>query len=192
MIKTDINEIKRIQQGDIISEVEYIESISLDEGKLKISKIVFPLVLVLTQECDLTWDYESRTHEKGNQDKYLFSGIVVPIYNYEHFILGEHLSKLNQEMAKISTRPDKTDNKNLRNNETPRYHYLEFDGTVPIVNSVIDFKHYFTVSINQLQEYKNTNYVCTVSDLFRERISQRFANYLSRIGLPSMAPDQGK
>ena len=100
--------------------------------------------------------------------------------------MGNHLSELGRKMQTISPKLTKTDNKNLRNNDNPRYHFLEFDEKIPIVNSVIDFKHYFTVNITKLQEHKNSHYICTVSELFRERISQRFANYLSRIGLPEM------
>lgn len=185
MTRTNNKCLDRLQQGDIISDVEYIEYAEEHDGEIEISKIVFPLVMVLTQDCDLTWDYSSRNNsEKKNQDKYLFSAIVVPLYNYDHFINGEHLSEINQKMQTVSSNQNKTDNKNLRNNETPRYHYLEFDDTVPVVNSVMDFKHYFTVSIEKLQEHKKTHFVCTLSDLFRERVSQRFANYLSRIGLP--------
>lgn len=184
MTGTDNTKEKRIKQGDILSNVEFIESVSEKEGVITISKIVFPLVIVLTQDCDLTWDHETRNDETKNQDKYLFSAIVAPLYNYEHFIQGEHLSELNQIMAKINSNPSKTENKNLKNNETPRYHYLAFDDSVPIVNSVIDFKHYFTVNIVSLEKHKEKNFVCCVKELFRERISQRFTNYLSRIGLP--------
>lgn len=184
MVQTSGEYIDRIMQGDIISNVEYIEEVVEKEGVIKISKIIFPFVVVLTQDCDLTWDYETRKQFKGNQDKYLFSVIVAPLYNYEHFIAGDHLSELNRVMATISRKPDKTDNKNLRHNETPRYHYLEFDKNVQITNSVVDFKHYFTVNIEHLQKHKKTNFVCSLSPLFRERLSQRFANYLSRIGLP--------
>lgn len=180
-----MNKDSRIIQGDIISNVEYIESVKNIDGVLEISKIIFPMVLVLTQDCDLTWDYDNRQDlTKSNQDKYLFSVIVVPIYNYEHFIRGEHLSDLNQHMGTINSNPNKTENKNLKKNETPRYHYMEFTKDVPIVPSVIDFKHYFTVNIIELTEHKKNHYVCTLADLFRERVSQRFSNYLSRIGLP--------
>ncbi len=188
MIITRIDNTESLHQGDILSNVEYIESVIEDNGKIKISKICFPLVIVLTQECDLTWDYEARMDERKNEDKYLLSVIVAPLYNYEHFIDGKHLEELGQNMTPISRNVNKTPNKNLRHNETPRYHYLEFGEDIPIVNSVIDFKHYFTVNVEKLREHKKDSYVCTVGDLFRERISQRFANYLSRIGLPDMAP----
>ena len=186
MIQTNDEKAERIKQGDILTDVEYIEYADVIDGVIKISKIRFPLVIVLTQDCDLTWDFDSRKRITGTQDKYLFSAIVAPLYNYEHFILGDHLSELGQKMQTISAKLTKTDNKNLRNNENPRYHFLEFDDNIPIVNSVIDFKHYFTVNITKLQEHKDKHYICTVSELFRERISQRFANYLSRIGLPDM------
>lgn len=186
MIQTNADKVERIKQGDIIADVEYVEYVDVVNGVIKISKIKFPLVVVLTQDCDLTWDFDSRKRATGTQDKYLFSVIVAPLYNYEHFIAGEHLSELGQKMQTISPKLTKTDNRFLRNNENPRYHFLEFDENVPVVNSVIDFKHYFTVNVTRLQEHKAEHYICTVSDLFRERISQRFANYLSRIGLPEM------
>lgn len=199
MVRTNEENLERVQQGDILSDVEYIESVTEQNGIITVSKIIFPLVIVLTQDCDLTWDFKlRRTNEEArqrkergerevkesNQDKYLFSAIVAPLYNYEHFVDGEHLLELGQKMGTFSRKLTKTDNKNLRQNNTPRYHYLQFDESVPIVNSVIDFKHYFTVNIEQLREHKRAHYVCSVSELFRERISQRFANYLSRIGLP--------
>ena len=74
--------------------------------------------------------------------------------------------------------------KNLIDNEIPRYHYLKFSEDIPIVSSIIDFKHYFSVDIEYLKKHINENFVCQVSELYREHISQRFANFLSRIGLP--------
>ncbi len=172
-------------QGDVLKEVPYLEYCNEDNGQIEISQIIFPLVLVISQSCDLTWDYENRHKDNAsNQDKVLFSAIVVPLYNYEHFIMGEHLSELGRHMQKFNKDKKKTDNRNLRQNTNPRYHYLEFEDKYSIVPSVIDFKHYFSVNIEQLEQLRSTNYICTVEELFRERISQRFAEYLSRIGLP--------
>ena len=72
----------------------------------------------------------------------------------------------------------------LIKNERPRYHYIEFPARIPIVPSVIDFKHYFSVNIEYLKKLKRRNFVCQLSDLFREDVSVRFAGYLARIGLP--------
>ena len=192
MTQTNEDKQSRIQQGDILKDVEYIESVTTENGNIHISKIIFPLVIVLTQDCDLTWDYDAREKQGNNHDKYLFSVLVAPLYNYEHFIKGEHLSDLNQRMTDIFINPKKTENKNLRQNEKPRYHYLEFADNVPIVNSVIDFKHYFSVNVEYLRRHKKKNYICTISPLFREQISQRFSNFLSRIGLPPQQDEQNK
>ena len=185
MIKVTQEKNNRVCQGDILANVEYIEKVKEKDGILTVTKIVFPLVVVLSQECDLTWDFENRNNQgKGNQDKYLLSIIVAPLYNYEQFINGTHLSELEQQMATISSNKKKTDNKMLRDNKNPRYHFLEFDKNIRVVDSVVDFKHYFTVNTTTLQEMKKDNFVCSISELYRESLSQRFANYLSRIGLP--------
>jgi hypothetical protein len=174
----------RLRQGDIIEKIEYIQSVEEVDGTIVVNKILFPLVMVLTQDCDLTWDYESRKDTSGNDDKQLISVIVAPLYNYEHLIRGEHLSDIGRTMAKFSPDMKKTDNKTLRHNDNPRYHYLEFARTVQIVNSVIDFKHYFSVNAEYLKARKAEGFVCSVSELYREQVSLRFANFLSRIGLP--------
>jgi len=186
MIKVLRNPIERLCQGDIISNVELIEYAEIDsEGIVNISKIVFPFVIVLTQDCDLEQDYNNRINEeRSNEDKHILSVIVAPLYNVEHIYNGEHLSELNLKMQIINRKPTKTENKFLRQNKNPRYHYLEFEVNIPIVNSVIDFKHYFTVNSEGLKNLKKTNFICKVEELYREQISLRFSNYLSRIGLP--------
>lgn len=185
MIKTRKQRRPRICQGDIFRDVDYIEYVSEESGIIEVSRIVFPLVVVLTQDCDLEQDYHfrwSKSRSFPNHDKWLISVLVAPLYNVEHFYQGDHLSELNLKMQTISRK--NTPGKNLRNNETPRYHYIEFPPAVPLVPSVIDFKHYFSVNVNYLKKLKKTNFVCCVSDLYREDISQRFAGYLARIALP--------
>ena len=48
---------------------------------------------------------------------------------------------------------------------------------------VIDFKNFYTILTENLYKYKK-NRIATMSELFREELSQRFASFLSRIGLP--------
>lgn len=174
----------RISQGDIYKDVEFIEYAIEKKGVIEISKITFPFVVVLTQDCDLSQDYKVRwaRKEPSNHDKKLISVIVAPLYNVEHVYTGEHLSELNMDMAEI--KKGRTPGNNLRQNQTPRYHYLEFPPNVPIVSSVIDFKHYFTVNVEYLKKHKKENFVCQIGPLYREDVSQRFSSYLSRIGLP--------
>lgn len=170
----------RISQGDVFRDVECIEYAVEKKGVIEVSKIVFPAVIVLTQDCDLEQDSGNR--EKPTQNTKLLSVLVAPLYNAEHVFLGEHLSSLGLTMAKIEKKT--TLGKTLIQNERPRYHYLEFPLEIPLVASIADFKHYFSVHVSYLENVRKKNFVCRLSDLFREDVSQRFAAYLARIGLP--------
>ena len=184
MVKVKLGQQSRIHQGDIIRDVDYIESVYEKEGNLEISKVRFPLIIVLTQDCDLSQDYMYRygRKTKSNQDKFLFSVLVAPLYNADHFFLGEHLDLLNQKMQLISRK--KSPGQFIQKNENPRYHYFQFPDKVSIVPSIVDFKHYFSVNIDYLKRKKKDDFVCKVSELFREQVTLRFSNFLSRIGLP--------
>jgi len=195
-IKVDNGQQDRISQGDIYKEIEHIEYVFEKDGHIHYSKIIFPLVIVLTQDCDLAQDSMFRGFRgaKGKtQDKILISALVAPLYNADHVFAGTHLDDIHkkhlsdidqkyQSMAKITE--DATPGKFLKQNERCRYHYLEFPKDIPIVPSIIDFKHYFSVNIEQMILNRKEHFVCRVSDLYREDISLRFANFLCRIGLP--------
>lgn len=175
----------RISQGDIYRDVEFVEYVVEKKGIIEVSKIIFPFVIVLTQDCDLEQDYKIRYPKTPPQtkDKLILSVLVAPIYNVEHVYSGEHLDQLGMNMRLIPRKH--TEGNFLVDNKLPRYHYLDFPSGLQIAPSVIDFKHYFSVNVNYLKR-KNSDFVCQVSPLFREDISQRFASYLARIGLPEI------
>ena len=185
MIKVKTQQQARVCQGDVFRSIECIETVTEKNGALEMSRIVFPLVLVLTQDCDLKQDYRvrwSRKKKPATQDKALVSVLVAPLYNAEHIYLGQHLSDLGLKMQSI--KKNGSPGNNLRRNQSPRYHYLAFPEGVPIVPSVVDFKHYFSVHVEYLKRRKRSHFVCQLADLYREDVSQRFASFLSRIGLP--------
>mgnify|MGYP001110542418 CR=1 FL=1 len=191
MIKVKRKKHRRLCQGDILHDVEYVESVIEDKGIIEVSKIVFPLVIVLSQDCDLEQDYRSRSsnqHEPSLQDKWLLSVLVAPLYNLEHVLQGEHLSELNYRMQQFNRK--RTEGKYLVSNQRPRYHYLEFPSQIPIPPSVIDFKHYFAANVLYLRRLKRSNFVCGVATPYREDIAQRFASFLARIGLPAVRDTQ--
>ena len=180
-----------INQCDIYRDIEFIEYVKEDGDSIEVSKIVFPLAIVLTQACDLQQDHNARkkieVENKGNQDKFLISVIVAPIYNFEEFRMGTHLDQLGLMMDPKGRR-DRSTCSNIIKNENKRYHYLSFAEDVEIVESVVDFKHYFTVTVNYLNAIREEKYVCSIDSLYRELLLQRFSNFLSRIGLPE--PDE--
>ena len=74
-------------------------------------------------------------------------------------------------------------------NDTSRYHYLKFadndklDGK-QMPELIIDFKHYYTINKNVVYENIDKR-LCPIDNLFREKISQRFSYFVSRVGLPA-------
>ena len=175
----------RVSQGDIYRDVEFVEYVAEKKGIIEVSKIVFPFVIVLTQDCDLEQDSKIRYHKTSvqTQDKLILSVLIAPIYNVEHVYSGEHLDQLGAKMQMINRKG--TQGGYLVSNQLPRYHYLDFPPEHQIAPSVIDFKHYFSVNVEYLRR-KRGDFVCRVSPLYREDISQRFSSFLSRIGLPEV------
>ena len=189
MIKVHVTRRARVSQGDVYRDIDFIEDMELKRGKYFITKTIYPLVIVLTQDCDLESDNRvRRLSPTDKKDQQLISTLLVPAYNSEHFFAGEHLSNLSRVMEKQSSDRRKL----IKSNQNPRYHYLEFPNSVQIVPCVIDFKHYFSVPVEKMRREKNSKWICKLSELFREDISQRFASYLSRIGLPEVRRNNSK
>jgi hypothetical protein len=182
MMKVNTESEPRICQGDIFRNVEYFENVYEENGILEVRKILFPLAIVLTQDCDLAQDHTFRCEPKETQDKWLISVLLAPMYNAEHFFIGEHLIEIGVKSEPVNRK--KTDGRLLIQNQKPRYHYIEYPREVPLVPTVIDFKHYFSAPVPYLLTLKESNFVCKVGELYREDISHRFASFLSRIGLP--------
>jgi hypothetical protein len=191
-VQVDLNPDERVCQGDLIRNVAFVEDIIEEKDEIvEIRRIVFPLVIVLTQDCDLQQDDTIRCwREKPptNQGGQLLSVLAAPAYNATHFVLGDHLSDLGMKMwivSPASSKKESTDRKNLEQNKNPRYHHMAFDPSTGIVDSVIDFKHYFSVNVQYLRRIKPRNFAGKLSTLYREDVSQRFASFLARIGLPN-------
>lgn len=183
MVKVNTKADPRVVQGDVYREVEYLQGVREVQGIIEVESFVFPLVVVLTQDCDLEQDFNSRQVAGGcGNDKTLISVLVAPMYNAAHFQQGEHLSELGLQREKISW--NRSEGRLLRNNERARFHYLAFPDNVAIVPSVIDFKHYFSVSVDYLAQAGMDKFVCRLDPLHREAVCQRFASFLSRIAIP--------
>lgn len=179
----------QIHQGDIFRNIKCIEQADEIDGEIKITTITYPYVIILSQECDLHEDYEIRNQEQNSgelvyADKLLINALAVPLYNLSHFIEGKHLVKLGYSMSNNFVNTNKTPYKTLIKNEVPRYYYFNLPAHAEMVDCVADFKHFFTVNLSYLYSFKEENTQISIDIPFRERISQSFSNYLSRIGLP--------
>lgn len=174
---------ERICQGDIYKDVEISFGIESD-GTEKI--IEFPYIVVLTQDCDLEQDHDNQkiieTNPTSKTDKILQSILVSPAYLADSLKQGTHLNDLGLVMEYQGTDAWKL----IKSNQKARYYFLNAYPDLQIPELVIDFKHYYTIYKKRLIGLQN-NYIGSINELFRENLSQKFSNYLARIGLPNLA-----
>lgn len=182
----------RISQGDIIRDVIYFTKINGKEVKIE-----FPFAVVVSQDCDLESvnykikeineiDFFSDNYKRISQP--LPNILLLPAFLYESVINNTYL----EVPYKITTSRSWTDSDKeeiKKNSISERYHYLPQTLDLEMQDLVIDFKCYISMPIQELINQHNDNYFCTLNELFRERLSQRFASYFTRIGLPVIEYD---
>ncbi len=172
----------RVCQGDILKDIKFLEFISLNAKNAK--SFLYPYLVVLSQDCDLESDFgreEIEDGKKPTQDNKLPTILVCPAYDLNDFKNGDHLEDLNIKMREIHQNEI---NKIKKNSEFERFHYLDDEVDLQIPELIIDFKHFYTIPRNIIYKQYKKSYLTTMNLLFRERLSQRFSNFLSRIGLP--------
>jgi hypothetical protein len=192
-----------VRQGDIYRDVEYIESLNEDSdgSTFSISKLIFPLALVLGQDCDLLSDGALKNpslppgrKRPSNSSAALITVLMTPLYNSEEFFAGNHCSDLIESLflststvavpGPIRSTPIHMNSREpIMKGENARFQYMHFNARDPLVDCVIDFKHYFSVKMEYLVSNRRQCFG-RIDVPFRESISQRFGYFLSRIGLP--------
>jgi hypothetical protein len=170
---------ERICQGDILRDVKYLNVLLNGE----VQEFYFLYVIVISQDCDL----EQFQAKLGNQqigshfNQYLPNILLIPAYPAQLMREGNHL----KDIYGITHERINTDKwKIVKSNNNERYHYFKGYSELQVPDLVCDFKHFFTIDFETtIEQYKST-YLATINELFHESLSQRFSNYLSRIGLP--------
>lgn len=176
---------ERITQGDILRDFSFYFA---DLSK-EIDEISFEYVVILSQDCDLEqgqkFDYlQTRSSEEIIKFNQLLPNVIfTPAFLIENIKKGEHL----KEFFNITCDTINSDKlKLIKQNKDERYHFINGNIDKQVPDLIIDFKLYFTSSIGiVLGQYKDT-YIATLNELFRESLSQRYCNYLNRIGLPEV------
>lgn len=175
---------ERIVQGDILRGIKFSDwDWDPKSNDIVIYEKKLPYIVILTQDCDLEQDFKYRTTAVKNQDKILQSILICPAYGWEDFIKGDHLQDYKLKMEIISGSDQK---RKIKQQQVPRYHYLDEDLEKQIAPLVIDFKHYYTLPVEFLMHIYKEHYAYSIEELFRESLNQRFSFYLSRIGLPEI------
>lgn len=114
------------------------------------------------------------------QDKYLHSVLLEPAYPAQNVKEGKHLGALEIQCELIGSPRWKQ----ITQNNNDRYHFLPANEDLQVPDIVLDFKHFLTAPRGVLLEMRSRAYLASLGQLFRDRLSQRFANFLARIALP--------
>lgn len=173
----------RINQGDILKDLSIVFQSGFDKDnpdEAIISVVSLPYAIVVSQECDLEHDYNNKTTNKVDQDKYLPNILVLPAYLANQFKEGTHRGEGVKGMAWNSSNLWKP----ITQNNNNRFHYINAYEDYQIPNLVIDFKHIYTVNRDFVYSGIDNLYLASICEIYRENISQRYSQYLSRIGLP--------
>jgi len=172
-------------QGSLYKEVA-LASVGLLEPRTgiepEIEEFVFPYVVLMSQECDLQQDRAARAGGVDDQDKWLINYLVCPAYPAEMLREGTHLEQLGRKAMRITSTPWR----NIKQNQNQRYHFLAPCTDLQVPELAIDFKHFASISRDLFcrQYHTRHHYLASLREVYREQLSQRFAAFLSRIGLP--------
>jgi hypothetical protein len=151
-----------------------------------VHELNYSRVVVLSQSCDLLWNKETRAGNSNNQDKLVFTVLVAPFFDAVKASKGEHLQGFDMQMVEIS----KKLKIRAKQGDIARHHVLSpemFKKSGKLIGfeeGIIDFKHFFTVPVHSLPL---ENCIDCVKLFHREKLSQRFSAFLSRIGIPDDA-----
>ena len=113
---------------------------------------------------------------------------MCPIYDTTLAKQGEHICDA-LELMNIAIVKDNLFNSHEKKVADKDWHYrfhsleIEYEGNIALDNSMIDFKHYFTVPISYLL-HNRSDRVFRLDDIYAEQITLKFATFLSRVAMP--------
>jgi len=174
----------RVQQGDIVRNVDFPEYSAVEGDEAVLTVVRFPFAVVLTQDCDLQQNHVALA--RGSGGGRLVSTLVAPAYHLADAQAGSQLEFLGVKMPSLPPKdPNSLYAKSLYQNKNARYHCLPLSQANELLpDLIVDFKQYFAVNSGYLTVMKSRCHLASLNDLYCEDLCQRFATYLSRVGLP--------
>lgn len=176
----------RIEQTQILRDVDVPEVVILEDGSAKVRLRPYPWLVVLNQECDLQLDYLARNRLSGSDgkppvrlDKRLTNILLCPAFPADHVLAGTYVEEAPAWGG--------TEKGILLGNRHDRYHVLAPEEPNIEVQLILDFKLVVGATPSYIEQWIATHPDSSVAALeppFRERLMQRFVNYLGRVAEP--------
>ena len=184
-VYTRSSESDRLRQGEIL---EALPQVKLALGSVGVGGAVenpevetdpHPLVIVLSQDCDLEQDFDARKSNSSTLPNILLCDV---------FDAAQLQTKLREQDALGSK-----EWRMVRQNNNPRFQFLRSVTVEEDLRSqgmpalAVDFRLYFTIRTDELYqrlERRVTLRRCWLSTPYAEHLCDRFCHYLARIALP--------
>lgn len=179
-----------LRQGEIIANLLELPPAPSDIKTLQDEKIspevirrTHPLSLVITQDCDLDWDYKYRTtpgtikKDEKDENKLLYHIQFCDLFIYDDIRFGRGLNRPLWER--------------IQSNQDERYHHFissqvgELETTLP--DLYVDFKRVFSLPADYVYWLISTNFSkreALLPDPYLRDLIQRLFSYLSRVSIP--------
>jgi len=165
-----------IKAGMLIKNIPILTSL---DPKVPFKQLAFSVIM--TQPCDISSHYKTVKSDKISR-QILTQILFCPAFEASHIFEGTHLQNTYDHLL---PKIDEQVKKSITSRQNSRYYYLPSQGQIPSL--VVDFKHYFTLPISYIISFhSNFNDACfnILEDIVFAQLSDYFAHYLQRIGLP--------
>jgi len=179
------DEKEALRQGEILTGViQYRpvpEESSPDPEKTQFKPIIHPYTIIVSQDCDLDWDYQARQN-KDKPYKLLNSVIFCEVYTAQD-IRSDKTIQINSSEWNL-----------VKSNRHQQYHFFE---KVPsdcelsqegLPELTVDFKKVFAIDAGYLYHQISNNIARRRTILecrYLEHFSHRYHDYHGRVALPA-------
>lgn len=180
-----------LRRGEVLTNVHQdkpdASELSLDTKEISFKRIIHPYTIVITQDCDLDWDYKKRFLDDEAGSKILPSKLLNSVLLCE---VGTAQEIRNSKDHKIDS---KTWNL-IKSHRHERYYFLEkilaqYDlKEEELPELTVDFKKAFGIPAEYLYkqiELGIANRRTFLESPYGEHFSQRYHSFHGRIALPS-------
>jgi hypothetical protein len=176
-----------LRQGEILTNVvQYnpvANELSLEAQELSFEPVVHPYAIIVTQDCDLDWDYRARQSSNIQSSKLLNSVILCEIATAREVRDIADKNTMNSGEWKL-----------VQSHRHERFYFFE---TIPVECELeqvglpeltADFKKVFGIDAATLYRQislKITKRRAVLSNPYLEHFSRRYHSFHGRVGLPS-------
>lgn len=175
---------KPLHQGEFLTDVVYtkleVSKKALTSNQPTVTIITHPFSIIVTQDCDLTWDFNARVAgDKGKDSQKVPNVLLCEMGTANDFY---------QKQADYGSKWD-----NIKKNKVERVQFFEAvpancdQVKIGLPELCADFKRYFTIPTDELYmriQLRQIQRRCYLRSPYLEHFCTRFHYFHYRVGLP--------